>query len=73
MLTGIMDLVFEEEDGLVLADYKTDRVQSGAQLLEQYTEQIRLYAEALRLITGKPVKECVLYSLHLNQTVPVVI
>ncbi len=73
MLTGIMDLVFEEADGLVLVDYKTDRVQNGAQLLEQYTEQIRLYAGALRLITGKRIKECFLYSLHLNQTVPVAI
>ena len=71
MLIGIMDLVFEEGDGIVLVDYKTDRVKSSDELLEAYTEQIRLYAEALRLLTGAPVKACFLYSVTLNQTVPV--
>lgn len=71
MLIGIMDLVFEEQDGIVLVDYKTDRVQQASALLEHYTEQIRLYAEALRLLMQKPVKGCYLYSLTLNETVAV--
>ncbi|MBR6106659.1 MAG: helicase-exonuclease AddAB subunit AddA [Oscillospiraceae bacterium] len=73
MVTGIMDLVFEEADGIVLADYKTDRVQRAEDLLGHYTEQIRLYAEALRLLMQKPVKACFLYSLTLNRTVPVIL
>ena len=73
MLIGIMDLVFEEDDGIVLVDYKTDRVRRAEELLEHYTEQIHLYAEALRLLMQKPVKECCLYSLPLNQTVPVIL
>ncbi len=73
MLIGIMDLVFAEDDGIVLVDYKTDGVQSGAELLDRYTEQIRLYAEALRLLHGKPVKECCLYSVQLSKTVPVIL
>lgn len=71
MLIGIMDLVFAEDDGIVLVDYKTDRVKNSEELLEAYTEQIRLYAEALRLLTGSPVKACFLYSVALNRTVPV--
>ena len=71
MLIGIMDLVFAEEDGIVLVDYKTDRTDSDEALLEHYTEQIRLYAEALNLLMDLPVKECCLYSICLNRTVPV--
>jgi len=71
MLIGIMDLVFEEEDGIVLVDYKTDTVSHADDLLEKYTEQIRLYAEALRLLDAKPVKACYLYSIARGETVPV--
>ncbi len=73
MLIGIMDLVFAETDGIVLVDYKTDRAANAEALLEQYTEQIRLYAEALHLLFSKPVKACYLYSVTLNKTVPVML
>ena len=55
----------------MLVDYKTDRAEKPAELLAEYTEQIRLYAAALQLLTEKPVKACYLYSLTLNQTIPV--
>ncbi|MBQ5334534.1 MAG: UvrD-helicase domain-containing protein [Oscillospiraceae bacterium] len=71
MVSGIMDLVLEERDGIVLVDYKTDHLNSPAELLERYTEQIRIYAEALRLLMRKPVRACLLYSVYMNRTVPV--
>lgn len=71
MLTGIMDLVFEEAEGIVLVDYKTDTGLNEAGLLEAYTEQIRLYAEALSLLMAKPVRGCYLYSVPLCRTIPV--
>lgn len=71
MLTGIMDLVFEESEGIVLVDYKTDTGLNEAGLLEAYTEQIRLYAEALSLLMEKPVHGCYLYSVPLCKTIPV--
>ena len=73
MVSGIMDLVLEEEDGIVLVDYKTDHLNSPSELLERYTEQIRIYAEALRLLMQKPVKACLLYSVYMNRTVPVIL
>lgn len=73
MVSGIMDLVFEEADGIVLVDYKTDRLNSPSELLERYTEQLRIYAEALRLLMQQPVKACLLYSIHMNRTVPVIL
>lgn len=71
LLIGIMDLVLEEEQGMVLVDYKTDRNVTAEELLERYSEQLRLYAAALRLLTGQPVTECCLYSLWLQKTVTV--
>lgn len=71
MVTGIMDLVFEEEDGIVLVDYKTDTGKNEAALLEAYTEQIRLYAEALSLLMKKPVCGCWLYAVALRKSIPV--
>lgn len=71
MVTGIMDLVFEEADGIVLVDYKTDTGKNAEGLLEEYTEQVRLYAEALSLLMDKPVTGCYLYSVPMQKTVPV--
>ena len=62
VVQGVADCVFEEPDGLVILDFKTDRGKSMEQLLEDYGDQLRVYAEALRDTYGKPVKECVLYA-----------
>ncbi|SHE31841.1 DNA helicase/exodeoxyribonuclease V, subunit A [Thermoanaerobacter uzonensis DSM 18761] len=60
---GIIDCFFEEEDGLVLIDYKTDYVQEGKveEIKEKYRVQIELYSKALENITGKKVKEKYIY------------
>ncbi len=71
MVQGIADGVFEEEGSLVIVDYKTDRVHSGRELVERYREQLLLYADALRETMGMPVKECMIYSLHLRTLFPV--
>lgn len=57
-LEGFIDLMFEEEGGWVLLDYKTDAIpQAGLQVLvEQYRAQIAAYAGALRA-AGITVKE----------------
>ena len=66
---GTVDLCFTEEDQWVLCDYKTDALDQEA-LKQRYQEQLRMYARALNDITGIPVKEMYLYSLHLNQAIP---
>lgn len=73
LIQGIIDAWFEEDDGAVLVDYKTDRVREGEEhvLLERYRLQMVYYARALSQITGKRVKEAVLYSLTLQKEVPV--
>ena len=65
-LHGFIDLLFEEPDGLVVVDYKTDTV-TEAQLPEvvnRYRLQGGAYAHAITRITNKPVKEMVFLYLQ---------
>ena len=68
VVIGKIDLVFTEPDGAVIVDYKTDNVKEVSALRERYAGQLALYAEAFTRITGVPVKECVLYSLKLRES-----
>ena len=69
MLQGVADLLFEEDGGLILIDYKTDRYITPEQLKARYSMQLYLYAKALSLILGKPVSEAYLYSFELGTAV----
>ena len=69
LIQGIIDLYFEEADGLVLLDYKTDSVKEAKQLLDRYQTQMDLYARALAAATGKPVKEKLIYSFKLEEII----
>lgn len=73
LIQGIIDAWFEEEDGIVLVDYKTDRVGEGEEqvLLDRYQIQLVYYAQALTQITGKKVKESFIYSLTLQKQISV--
>ena len=62
-IQGIIDLIFEEADGLVLIDYKTDRCEEDI-AKEKYKIQIQLYAESAEQILRKKVKEKYLYLFH---------
>lgn len=66
LIQGIIDVFFEEEDGIVLLDYKTDAVSSLKELWNRYETQLDYYSQALLKLTGKPVKEKILYSFHLG-------
>lgn len=71
LVQGIIDVYFEEEDGLVLLDYKTDRIFQAQQLKARYQPQLKYYAKALEQITGKKVKECWIYSFTLGEEITV--
>lgn len=63
LLQGVIDCYFEEADGIVLVDYKTDYVTDGKEeaIKERYRRQIFYYARALEVLTGKQVKEKYIY------------
>lgn len=71
LVQGIIDVYFEEEDGLVILDYKTDRVFRAEDLKDKYHAQLEYYAKALEQLTGKKVKEKVIYSFALLQEIEV--
>ena len=67
VLSGKIDLWFEEGGELVLVDYKTDRDLEG---LASYTVQLRLYALAMERFRRIP-DHAVLHFLRLDREVPV--
>ncbi len=71
LVQGIIDVFFEEEDGLVVLDYKTDRVKTGQELKEKYHAQLDYYAQALSRLLEKSVKEKVIYSFTLGEEIQV--
>ncbi|HKM04019.1 MAG TPA: helicase-exonuclease AddAB subunit AddA [Lachnospiraceae bacterium] len=69
LIQGIIDVYFEEDGELVIADYKTDRVRSGDELRKRYQTQLDYYGKALEQMTGKKVKEKILYSFALEKEI----
>ena len=74
LLRGQIDLVFRDQDGWVVVDYKTDRVKEGeaAGLLEDYANQVRLYAQAWERCTGEKVREAALYFVREDRLISVI-
>ncbi len=71
MVQGIIDMYFEEDDGLVLVDYKTDSVSDISVLAENYSLQLALYRAALEITENRKVKETYIYSLKLSKAVKI--
>ncbi|MCL2717649.1 MAG: helicase-exonuclease AddAB subunit AddA [Lachnospiraceae bacterium] len=71
LMQGIIDVFFEEEDGLIILDYKSDAVKTKEELIIRYEKQLAYYQEALEQLTGKPVKEKIIYSFALNEAIQV--
>ena len=71
LVQGIIDAYFMEEEEIVLVDYKTDRVRRGQEqkLINLYHVQLEDYARALERMTGKRVKEKIIYSFTLQKEI----
>jgi ATP-dependent helicase/nuclease subunit A len=79
-LSGAIDLVFKEEEGWVIADYKTDRLPAALAgagpedrekaleiLVAHYRPQVELYSRFWARMTGERVKESGLYFTALDR------
>jgi len=63
LVHGIIDCYFEESDGLVLVDFKTENPgQDITQWVESHRTQLNIYRKAIEEATSSKVKEVVLYS-----------
>ena len=69
LLQGIIDAFFVENNEIILVDYKTDVIESGEKLMGRYHVQLEYYKEALERILEMKVKDCILYSFCLGETV----
>lgn len=69
VVQGAVDLVFKEKDGLVIVDFKTDRNKNENELVEAYSEQLKIYAKACAKILKAPVKELMVYSFSLGREI----
>lgn len=69
---GIIDLLFiDENDKLILVDYKTDSASSVKTIKERYSVQISLYIEAAEEILKRSVDESYIYLLSTGKIISV--
>ena len=71
LIQGIIDVFFEEDGDLILMDYKTDAVNSAKALTDRYSLQLDFYKEALERILGKKVRQKLIYSFALQETIEI--
>ena len=77
LVQGTIDCFFEEDGKWVLVDYKSNYIDKSKleeekeRLTNSYIPQLELYKEALEKITGKTVKEAVLYLFGINDIIKV--
>lgn len=67
---GIIDCYFDEGDGLVLLDFKSDNIKLGQEeeAARRYSVQMECYKGALEKLTGKVVKQSVVFFLTIGKS-----
>lgn len=69
-LQGVIDCLFQDDQGLVLLEYKTDRSEVDLDtLVARYRTQVALYERAVTTILKQPVQERYLYFLDRRRVV----
>ncbi|NLL63957.1 MAG: UvrD-helicase domain-containing protein [Ruminococcaceae bacterium] len=71
LIQGIADLIFIEEDGFVILDYKTDRTKDKEKLINKHKPQLETYKEALEQVLELPMKEAYIYAFSLDEEIKV--
>lgn len=71
IIQGAVDICFVEDDGLVILDFKTDRVDDITDLKDAYSEQLSIYALACEKIFERQVKEKIIYSFKFSDTIKI--
>ena len=71
LLQGVVDCCFETPEGIVVVDFKTDRVRTAEELTERaerYRPQLEAYSAALERVLEKNVVRRTLYFLSMGKS-----
>ena len=72
LVQGIIDLYFiDENNKIVLVDYKTDYVEKEEMLIEKYSKQLELYKMAIEKAWKRKVDETYIYSMWLDKVIEI--
>jgi ATP-dependent helicase/nuclease subunit A len=73
LVEGVCDLVFQEQEGLVVVDYKTDAITADQALAQaaHHAPQLQLYGRGLAQALACPVRERLVVFTALPRAVPV--
>lgn len=73
LVQGVIDLYYiDNEDNIILVDYKTDYVKKDEQeLIDKYRKQLEIYADTLERTLGKKVYKTYIYSVYLGKSIEV--
>lgn len=74
ILQGIIDCYFEEDNEIVLLDYKSDYFKKGEEksIIDKYKIQVDLYSKAIEYITNRKVKEKYIYLFNSDEEIEVI-
>ena len=74
LVQGIIDLYYlNQQDEIILVDYKTDYVEKGKEdvLIEKYKAQLDLYKKALEESLKRKVSKVYIYSVYLGKEIEI--
>ena len=71
LVQGIIDAYFEEDGKMCVVDYKTDHVDNLKELDKRYRMQLIYYGYAVERITGKKVKDKIIYSVKFGESLKI--
>lgn len=71
LVQGIIDAYFEENGEMCVVDYKTDHIDNIGELDKRYRMQLIYYGYAVEKITGKKVKDKLIYSVKFGESLKI--
>ena len=70
VIQGVIDLYYiDENDNLILVDFKTDNLETKKDFIDRYEKQLLIYKEALEKLLKKQVYKTYIYSFKLNKEI----
>lgn len=69
LVQGVIDCLFCDDQGWVLVDYKTDRLETEEAFRQRYTVQLALYRQAVEQMSPIVLQHICIYSFYLQKEI----